>query len=148
MADCESKSEHRKMKKMKTKKRKQHSSHKEEEGGCKRPSKSHRTEQLADEVEEPIIVPESEEAIKLQDNSPWRNLQLILVLQNNSIPLPELVINSVSFLFWSFFLLSLQVFGFSFGRINFVISSRCVYDSFTLSSKQILSTQVSWGHYR
>ncbi|KAH0721602.1 hypothetical protein KY289_006942 [Solanum tuberosum] len=85
MADCESNSAHRKMKKMK--KRKQHSADKEE--GCNRPSKSHRTEQLAGEVEEPIVVPESEEAIKIQDDSPWRNLQLILSLQNNSIPLQE-----------------------------------------------------------
>ncbi|XP_055808091.1 uncharacterized protein LOC129876632 [Solanum dulcamara] len=88
MADCESKSEHRKMKKMKTKKRKQHSTEKEDEV-CNRPSKSHRTEQLAGEVEEPIVVPETEEVIKLQDYSPWRNLQLILSLQNNSIPLQE-----------------------------------------------------------
>lgn len=88
MADCESNSAHRKMKKMK--KRKQHSADKEE--GCNRPSKSHRTEQLAGEVEEPIVVPESEEAIKIQDDSPWRNLQLILSLQNNSIPLQESVL--------------------------------------------------------
>ncbi|XP_010327418.1 uncharacterized protein [Solanum lycopersicum] len=72
---------------MKMKKRKQHSTDKEE--GCSRPSKSHRTEQLAGEVEEPIAVPESEEAINIQDDSPWRNLQLILSLQNNSIPLQE-----------------------------------------------------------
>ncbi|MCD7466363.1 hypothetical protein HAX54_002987 [Datura stramonium] len=92
MADFESKSEHRKMKKTKTKKRKQHRTDKqeeEEEEGCNRPSKSHCTDQQASEVEEPRIMPESEEAIKLQDYSPWRNLQLILSLQNNSIPLQE-----------------------------------------------------------
>lgn len=91
MADCESKSQHRKMKKMKTKKRKQHSTDKKEEG-CKRPSKSHRTDRLAGEVEETIVVPGSEEAIKLHDYPPWRNLQLILSLQNNSILLQESVL--------------------------------------------------------
>ncbi|PHU19260.1 hypothetical protein BC332_10411 [Capsicum chinense] len=91
MADNESKSEQRKMKK--TKKRKQRSSTDKEEGGYNnKPSKSHRMEQQAGEVvEELTIVPKSEEEaiIKIEDNSPWRNLQLILSLQNNSIPLQQ-----------------------------------------------------------
>ncbi|XP_016491227.2 uncharacterized protein LOC107810906 isoform X3 [Nicotiana tabacum] len=91
MADCESKSEHKKMKKTKTKtkKRKQNSTDEVEEQVHNRPSKAHRINQQPGEVEEPIILPESEESIKLQDNSPWRNLQLILSLQNNSISLQQ-----------------------------------------------------------
>lgn len=69
--------------KKKNKKRKLHDSEKKHD---KKPLKSSRINQSNDFINEPIEVELNETTMKsLEDSTPWRNLQLILSLQNKNL---------------------------------------------------------------
>lgn len=79
------------MKKMKKNKRKLSSL----EEGTERPTKTHRVEQF-DKRSEQIEVEQLAEELgqrELEEESPWRNLRLILSIQNKQLELHKLVIS-------------------------------------------------------